>query len=104
MYGTVGRYKFKRGTTAEIMKEMKISGVAAGMPEGGIAMYAFQMDRDPDEVFIVAVTESKEAYQAIADSPEMNAQYEFLSQHFAEEPQWNDGHIIQHEMASKIRV
>lgn len=100
MYGTVGRYKFKRGSTGEIMKKLNETSVAAGMPDGAIAMYAFQMDRDPDEVFIVAVAESKEAYQAIADSPEMNTQYEFLSQYFAEEPQWNDGQVVRNETVS----
>lgn len=100
MYGTVGRYKFKRGSAGELMQKLNESSVAAGMPEGALAMYAFQMDRDPDEVFIVAVAESKEAYQAIADSPEMNDQYEFLSQYFAEEPQWNDGHVVRHEVAT----
>ena len=98
MYGTVGRYKFKPGKAAEIQKQMEEMSPGGSSPDGAVAMFVFRMDRDPDEVFLVAVSKDKESYFDAANSPDVNAQYDYLSQFFAEEPQWNDGEVIMHDV------
>lgn len=67
-------------------------------PDGGVAVIAFRMDRDPDEIYVVAVSKSEAHHRATSESPEMNAQYEMLAEHFAEEAQWNDGEVIMFEV------
>ena len=98
MYGTVGRYKFKKGTTEEVMSKMDEMREMGSAANGAVALFVLRMDRDLDEVFVVAISESEEAYRAAANDPEVNARYDFMSQYFAEEPQWNDGHVIRHDI------
>jgi quinol monooxygenase YgiN len=94
MYGTVAKIKVKPGA---------IENLDAWAPEqemedrGAVAVYAFQTDDDPNEVYMVAIFESKEAYFANAESPEQNERYQKMLQWLEGEPEWHDGQIVYHE-------
>ncbi len=56
--------------------------------------YIFRLDRDPQDMILVAVFESKESYEANASDPEQDRWYQELRSHLESEPQWNDGEIF----------
>jgi quinol monooxygenase YgiN len=97
MYGTVARMKIKPGFV-EALKRMY---EGQDPPPGAVAIYAYQMDADPNELYMVAVFESKESYVANAQSPEQDAQYRQWLEWLEAEPEWHDGEIIYAERAGE---
>ena len=91
MYGTIAKMKVKPGA---------IEAMAKWTPEqevedrGAVAVYAFQMDEKDDEVYTVAIFESKEAYVDNANSPEQDARYRKMLEWLEGEPEWHDGEIV----------
>ena len=98
MYGTVARWRIKPGMLERLNAEMAAFGDRR-VP-GFVAEYVYQMDDDPDELYVAVVFESKEAYHANAGSPEQHAQYERLVTMFDGEPEWHDGEIV-HTLSAK---
>jgi quinol monooxygenase YgiN len=92
MYGTVARMKVKPGGL-EALKQMSEDMTA---PPGSVTSYIYQMDADPNELYLVVVFESKEAYVANAQRPEQHAEYEKLRAWLEADPEWHDGEIIFH--------
>jgi quinol monooxygenase YgiN len=92
MYGTVARWRLKPGARAQLDAEM--AAFHDRRVPGFVTEYVYQMDGDPDELYLAVVFESKEAYEANAQSPEQHAQYERLVALMAGEPEWHDGTII----------
>lgn len=90
MYGTIARVKINRGKIAELQALAKSMGLAPGQ----ISRTVYKMDADPDEFYLVAVFESREAYQANAASPEQHQRFMELRALLLEEPEWHDGEII----------
>ena len=94
MYGTVAKLKVKPGA----IDELKNWAPDERDPtSGAVAIYAFQMDDDPNEVYTIAVFESKEAYSANAGSPEQDKRYRQMLKWLEREPEWHDGEIVYHE-------
>ena len=50
--------------------------------------------RDPGELFLVAIFESRQAYWANAQSPEQDRRYLELRALLDSDPEWHDGEII----------
>ena len=94
MYGTVAKLKVKPGG---IDKLKEWSPEERDRDSGARAIYAFQMDDDPKELYMVALFESKEAYVANAESPEQDKRYREMLQWLEGEPEWHDGEIVYHE-------
>jgi quinol monooxygenase YgiN len=94
MYGTVAKLKVKPGG---IDKLNEWSPEERDRDSGARAIYAFQMDDDPNEVYTIAVFDSKEAYMANAESPEQDKRYREMLQWLEGEPEWHDGEIVYHE-------
>jgi heme-degrading monooxygenase HmoA len=92
MYGTVAHVFVKPGAEARFQQVASEFGM--GRVPGEVAAYAYQMDRNSREFFIVAVFESKAAYVANANSPEQHARYMQLMEVLESEPEWNDGEIV----------
>ena len=93
MYGTVARMKVKPGGL-EALKQMSED---MAVPPGGVTSYIYQMDADPNELYLVVVFESKEAYVANAQRPEQHTEYEKLRTWLEADPEWHDGEIIFHQ-------
>jgi hypothetical protein len=92
MYGTVARYRLKPGMEQKLLaleaefREAKVPGI--------VAEYVYRMDKDSLACIEVAVFESKEAYFALANSPDQDARYRKLLEIIEGDPEWNDGEVI----------
>lgn len=92
MYGTIAHFRIKPGIKDEFIRTMDSFGDAV-IP-GWMADYYFQMDRDSDEFFLVAIFKDKDTYQVNADSPEQHEQYLKFRSFLVDDPAWNDGSIV----------
>lgn len=92
MYGTIAHFRIKPGTREEFIKAMDSFGEAV-IP-GWVADYYFQMNRDSDEFYLVAVFKDRETYSANADSAEQHQRYLKFRSFLVEDPIWNDGMIV----------
>jgi quinol monooxygenase YgiN len=92
LYGTIARFRIKPGTKEEFVKAM--DGFGGDFIPGWKADYYFQMDRDPDEFYLVAVFQDQGSYQANADSPEQHERYLKFRSFLAADPEWHDGSIV----------
>jgi quinol monooxygenase YgiN len=93
MYGTIAKLKVKPGS-AQAFKQT-FSAMTA--PPGRVTHYIYQMDTDPNELYLVVVFASKEAYLANAQSPEQHARYKEFRTWLQADPEWHDGEIILHQ-------
>lgn len=94
MYGTVAKVKLRPGGLEQLEEWAPEEN---GQDAGAVAIYAFQMDQDPDEVYMVAVFESRDAYVTNAESPEQDARYREMLEWIDGEPEWHDGQIVYSE-------
>ena len=97
MYGTVAKIRVKKGAL-EALKKFSEAESGAGM-SGYRGQVVYQMDRDPDEIYLVVIFDSREAYFANAESPEQHARYLEMMKLLEGEPEWNDGKVIFSEFA-----
>jgi hypothetical protein len=89
MYGTIARLRVKPGALDQL--------IAWGQrqPDAPNSMYyVFQMDNDPNELYLVVITESEEVYREIANSPEQHERYLEMVELLQAEPEWHDGHVV----------
>ena len=92
MYGTIARMKVKPGALDALKR---LGGEQSGQNiKGYVGQYVYQMDDDPNELYLVVLFDSKESYQANADSPDQDARFGELMQHMAAEPEWHDGEVV----------
>jgi antibiotic biosynthesis monooxygenase len=92
MYGTIARFRIRSGVKDEFIKTMDSFGDA--MIPGWVADYYFQMDKDSEEFYLVAIFKDKETYVANADSPQQHEQYLKFRSFLIEDPEWHDGFIV----------
>jgi quinol monooxygenase YgiN len=92
MYGTVARMMLKPGKEAEMTALMR-QEEEEGFP-GHRGTIIYRSDKDPNEVYLATVFESKEAYVANANSPEMHQRYLRYRELLTAEPEWHDGEIV----------
>ena len=96
IYGTIGRLRIKAGMEGQFRQliEGQAPAFEAGQVPGFVVSYAYRMDADPNDYYVVAVFESREAYWASAQSPEQDARYRQWLPLLAGEPEWHDGEIV----------
>ena len=92
MYGTIARFRIKPGEKDEFIKTMDSFG-GAFIP-GWVADYYFQMNDDPDELYLVAIFKDRETYTANADSAEQHERYLRFRSFLVDDPEWHDGFIV----------
>lgn len=90
MYGTIARVRIN----PEKLNEIRALSGEIGMAPGQIARYIYQMDADPNEFYLVAMFESREAYRANATSPEQHERFMRLRALMESDPEWHDGEIV----------
>jgi heme-degrading monooxygenase HmoA len=88
MYGTIARMKTRPGALA-VMKEMEMR-----RPSGFVTSYIYQMDADPDELWMVVIFESKQAYLANASSPTQDKEFRAMRDQLLTDPEWHDGMVV----------
>jgi quinol monooxygenase YgiN len=92
MYGTIAHFRIKPGTQDEFIKVMDSLGDA--FIPGWKADYYFQMDKDSDEFYLVAIFNDKQSYDTNANSAEQHERYLKFRSFLVADPEWNDGHIV----------
>jgi quinol monooxygenase YgiN len=90
MYGTIAKVR----TNPENLSQLKTLSERIGLAPGQIARYIYQMDADSTEFYLVAVFDSREAYQANATSPEQHERFMELRALLTADPEWHDGVIV----------
>jgi quinol monooxygenase YgiN len=85
MYGTVARMRFKPGMAQGFFEMTQQAGQQRKRP-GSIVYYVYQMDKDPNDYYLVVIFESKEAYVANANSQEQNQDFMQMMQFLESEP------------------
>jgi quinol monooxygenase YgiN len=103
MYGTIARLTIKPGK----LEELKQLGqeMSAQIP-GLVSEYVFRTDANPDELYLVVIFESEQAYRDNASSPEQHTRYEQYRSLLAADPEWHDGHVVDvfHNAAAPARA
>jgi hypothetical protein len=61
---------------------------------GLVAEFTYRMDSDPSVYIEAVVFESREAYLAVAGSPEQDARYQTFLALLEGPPEWNDGEVV----------
>jgi hypothetical protein len=89
MYGTIAKLKTKKGVLDEIRKME-----TGRRPAGFLGSYVFNSDQDPEEMWLVAIFESKSSYISNANSPEQDKEFRSLMQFLKADPEWHDGEIV----------
>ena len=92
MYGTIAHFRIKPGTRNEFIKTM--DGFGDVVIPGWIVDYYFQMNRDSDEFYLVAVFKDRDTYTANADSTEQHERYLKFRSFLVDDPEWNDGVVV----------
>lgn len=87
MYGTVARIHVKPGMEEQFLACLE-------KDPGEVAAYLYRLDADPNLFYLVAVFESKAAYEANARRPQTDARYWQVREYFDSEPEWHDGEIV----------
>lgn len=93
MYGTIARFRVKKGVDKEEFKRKMDEFDSSEIP-GWIADYIYQTDADSDVFYLVAIFKDKESYQANADDPKQHERYLVFRSFLADDPEWNDGLIV----------
>lgn len=91
MYGSIAKLTLKPGGLDAIRT---IAESTTEYPPGAVAEYAYQMDDNPNEVWIAIIFEDEDAYRANAERPEQHTKFERIAQWFAADPEWHDGEIV----------
>ncbi len=97
MYGTIARLKLKPGIDA-LARIRALRATVTQAPPGAVAEYIFAADRDPNEIFLVVMFDSREAYRANSENPATSARFQEIAAMLAEPPDWHDGEVIYHEI------
>lgn len=92
MYGTIARFHIKPGVKDEFVTAMDSFGGA--MITGWVADYYFQMGKDSDEFYLVAIFKDKETYMANANSAQQHERYLVFRSFLTDDPEWHDGFIV----------
>ena len=92
MYGTIAHFRIKPGLRDEFIKAMDSLGEV--IIPGWVADYYFQMDRDSEEFYLVAIFKDRETYMTNADSLEQHERYLVFRSFLENDPEWNDGFIL----------
>ncbi len=92
MYGTVARMKVRPGKLKKL-KDLAMAESMLNIP-GYITQTVFQMDGDPDEIYLAVVFDSKESYIANANNPEQDQRFREMMAFLIAEPEWHDGEVV----------
>lgn len=93
MYGTIARMTLKPNSVEQF--EAQMNSVEADLSAvGWQSTTVYRSDSDPNEVWLAVVFDSKEAYQANAQSPEQARRYERMRALLETDPEWHDGEVV----------
>jgi hypothetical protein len=91
MYGTVAKLRVRSGREADLVSHLE--QYRGGLARGFVASALYRAD-DGDGHWLAVVFESKDAYEANADSPEQDSRYRELRELLESDPEWHDGEVL----------
>jgi quinol monooxygenase YgiN len=95
MYGTVAQMHLKPETLNDVIRMSETWEREHGQNiEGFVTNYVFQMDENPNEMWLIAIFEDREKYRANASRPEQDEWYQQMRAYLEEDPVWHDGEIV----------
>ncbi len=94
MYGTVARIHVKPGMQEAFMGWAKENAGQARLIPGHVETLVYQMDANPDVLFVVMLFESHEAYRDYVVSADQAGEFEQMKAFLAVEPEWHDGDAL----------
>ncbi len=97
LYGSIAEMHLKPGALEALMAR----GDGDERPEGAVALCVFQMDADPNQVFMVAVSESEAAYRTYSESEESHQRYVEMTRWLEGEPKWHDGCVLEYRVLAE---
>ncbi len=89
MWGTIARMRVRPEVPEEYL-HAQISAFNANRMNGMVQVSFYRREEDPREVWMVAMFETKEAYQRNAESPAQHAVYLMLRSCLESDPEWHD--------------
>ena len=92
MYGTIARLRLQPGRENDLTEHLKRYDVTTLPGAVGTALY--RADEGGSVYWLAVIFESKEAYQANADSPEQAERYGEFRSLLDADPEWHDGEVI----------
>lgn len=91
MYGTIAKIYTDPNQVGELQALTKRMDPIPGQ----LALYVYQMDANPGELWLVSLFESREAYWKNADSPAQHQRYLEMRALLSADPEWHDGEIME---------
>jgi heme-degrading monooxygenase HmoA len=92
VYGTVARFRLKPDAEPALREQLR-EYEGLGVP-GYISSTLYRMDAGSNEYYMAVVFESKEAYDANAQSPEQDERYQQMRELLEDDPEWHDGEVV----------
>ena len=92
MYGTIAKLKVKEGREGDLLAHLE-QYRTGDLARGFVASAFYRADDGAH--WLAVVFESKQAYQANADSPEQDARYREFRGLLDADPEWHDGEVLQ---------
>ncbi len=89
MWGTIARMQVRPDVPAEYL-EAQIRAFNANRMDGMVWVSFYRQEEDPRELWMVAMFETKEAYQRNAESPAQHGVYLTLRACLESDPEWHD--------------
>jgi hypothetical protein len=94
MYGSIAYNRLKPGMADEFARFIEEGGGPADAGDSLVAVFVYRMDSDPDDVWVAAVAESREAWQARSADPAVSARFQRIREFMMGDPEWHDGEVI----------
>lgn len=97
MYGTIAKLTVKKGQVEALKNAME--KIDRDRSNGRVSSYAFQLDSNPDEVYLVAIFKDEDTYRANAEREDTHQNFLTMMKYLQKEPEWNDGKVVYAEGA-----
>jgi quinol monooxygenase YgiN len=94
MFGTVARVKVKPGMEDQFVELGKSRSGQNGEIAGEVGYIVFKLENSPGEYIIAVAFEDRDSYFANAKRPETHQEFLEMRELLVEDPQWNDGEIV----------
>ena len=92
MYGTFARIQIRPGKIERFLA--RVRELSAEKDPGLVNEYFYQMDEDPNVMYMAVAFESREAYRANSERPETHARAMEVSEFAVGQPEWHDGTVV----------
>jgi quinol monooxygenase YgiN len=107
MFGTVARLKVKPGREQKLMEldeQWRREHTGTLEQRGMIAEYIYKLEGKPDEFMLVVVFRDRQSYFANANDPETDRWYRQIREQLVDDPEWNDGEVIQSHTYASVGI